>query len=140
MCAGRLLRKTEDKIEEQDLQKLTMFKLIAMIKETKPAHIAVQNDSTDMALAKYLNERHKTLDINFKRTEKEKYTFGTMKVEIKKEEELMILFEGKKAKIEEFLEAYKRTTTRVQEKTEPKQAKTGKVPTIPLKQVFKKAK
>ena len=126
-----------------------MFKLIAMIKETKPAHIAVQNDSTDMALAKYLNERHKTLDINFKRTEKEKYTFGTMKVEIKKEEELMILFEGKKAKIEEFLEAYtpiekernaKRTTTRVQEKTEPKQAKTGKVPTIPLKQVFKKAK
>ena len=149
LCAGRLLRKTEDKIEEQDLQKLTMFKLIAMIKETKPAHIAVQNDSTDMALAKYLNERHKTLDINFKRTEKEKYTFGTMKVEIKKEEELMILFEGKKAKIEEFLEAYtpiekernaKRTTTRVQEKTEPKQAKTGKVPTIPLKQVFKKAK
>ena len=109
LTSGRLLRRADDMIEEQELQQLSMYKLIALIKETKPAHIAVQNDPTDMALAKYLNARHKALEVNFRRTEKEKYCFGSMKVEVKNEEDIVVITDGRKLKIEEFLEAYNAT-------------------------------
>jgi hypothetical protein len=152
ITSGRLLRRTEDMVEEQELQQVSMYKLIALIKETKPAYIAVQNDPTDMALAKFLNARHKTLSISFKRTDKEKYSFGTMKVEIKLEDELFVLFDSKKFGIEEFLETFtliekekniKRSTSRVsdKEKKETKPlAKVGKAPLIPLTQILKRAK
>ena len=151
LTVGRLLRKADDMIEEQELQQMSMRKLIALIKETKPAHIAVQNDPTDMALAKYLNARHKTLDVNFRRTEKEKYCFGSMKVEVKNEEEIFVVTDGKKFKIEEFLEMYndiekektfKRLNSKIQETTIEQKAKIkiGKIDSIPLGQILKKAK
>jgi hypothetical protein len=150
LTAGRLLRRAEDMAEEQELQQISIYRLIGLIKETKPAHIAVQNDSTDMALAKYLNTRHKALEINFKRTEKEKYTFGTLKVEIKYEDEIFVLLDGKKIKIEDFIELYtpiekdkgfKRSNSKIQDKKEPKvMIKTGKSPLIALGQILKKAK
>ena len=151
LTSGRLLRRADDMIEEQELQQLSMYKLIALIKETKPAHIAVQNDPTDMALAKYLNARHKTLEVNFRRTEKDKYCFGSMKVEVKNEEDIVVITDGRKLKIEEFLESYtaaekektiKKSNSKVQEKKLDLKAtgKIGKTPLIPLGQILKKAK
>lgn len=150
LTTGRLLRKADDMIEEQELQQVSMHRLISLIKQTKPAHIAVQNDPTDMALAKYLNSRHKTLDVPFKRTEKDKYVFGTLKVDVKSEGEIFVIVEGKKIQIEEFLEGYlqtekektfKRSNSKVQEKKEAKPAlKIGKSPLIPLGQILRKAK
>lgn len=153
VTAGRLLRRTEDMVEEQELQQLSMYKLISLIKETKPAYIAVQNDSTDMALAKYLNARHKTLEVSLKRTDKEKYVFGSMRVEIKLEDELLVYAEGRKMGIEEFLDGFsllekektvKRSNSKVSEKgakdARPSFAKTGKAPLIPLMNILKKAK
>ena len=137
-------------IDEQELQQISMYKLIALIKETKPAHIAVQNDSTDMALAKYLNARHKALEINFRRSEKEKYVFGTLRVEIKNEDDIYVITDGKKIKIEDFIDVYTsiekektivRQNSKLSDKKEPKpMAKTGKAPLIPLGQILKKTK
>lgn len=152
ITAGRLLRRAEDMVEEQELQQVSMHKLIAMIKATKPAYIAVQNDAIDMALAKYLNARHKTLDVNFKRTDKEKYVFGSLKVEIKQEDEMLVVVEGRKLKIEEFLEAYtpgekektiKRSGSKTIEKKlegKPPAKVPAKAATLPLAQSNRKAK
>ena len=151
ITSGRLIRRTEDMVEEQELQQLSMFKLISLIKETKPAYIAVQNDSVDMALAKYLKARHKTLDIAFKRLEKEKYGFGSMRVEIKLEDDLAVLLDNKKLTIEEFLEAFtqaekeknlKRTSSKISEKAKDPRpsSKSGKAPLIPLGQILKRGK
>lgn len=151
ITSGRLIRRTEDMVEEQELQQLSMYKLISLIKETKPAYIAVQNDSVDMALAKFLNARHKTLDIAFKRLEKEKYAFGSMKIEIKLEDELAVCLDSKKFSIEEFLETFsqsekekngKRTSSRASERpkdTKPA-GKLAKAPLIPLGQLLKRGK
>lgn len=148
ITSGRILRRTEDMVEEQELQQVSMYKLISLIKETKPAYIAVQNDPVDMALAKCLNARHKALDVGFKRLEKEKYGFGSMKVEIKIEDDLVVMVDNQKMMIEEFLEAF---TQAEKEKNLKKVlikpakegrtiGKLGKTPLIPLGQLLKRGK
>ncbi|CAG9329227.1 unnamed protein product [Blepharisma stoltei] len=107
LLTNRLYRRLEDMLEEKEYQKGSMQKMIDDIKRSKPAYIAKQGDLVDVALAKYLNTRENTMDVNFVRTDKEKYVFGTKNVEIKKEGEgLFVYFEGKKLGIEEFTDGY----------------------------------
>jgi hypothetical protein len=75
-----------------------------MIKDNNPSYVPIKNDSTDIALAEYLNSKHDNLEVNFKRIDKQLYTFGTTRVGIKVEGGIFVNFEGKVVNIEEFLE------------------------------------
>ena len=102
----RCYRQVLSKIEAQDLQQESMHKLIGMIKQSTPAYVPVKNDSTDVALAKYLNDKHNNLEVPFRRIDKQVYNFGSIKVELKIDGEFMVCIGGNAMDIEEFIRVY----------------------------------
>ena len=140
LVSNRFYRTIENTIETQDLQHLSLHKLITMIKDNNPSYVPIKNDSTDIALAEYLNSKHDNLEVNFKRIDKQLYTFGTTRVGIKVEGGIFVNFEGKVVNIEEFLEKQtqiekekivkRRKTLGFDNKNYKTLAKTGKSPLI----------
>lgn len=107
LLTNRLYRRLEDMLEEKEYQKGSMQKMIEDIKKSKPAYVGKRDDTTDLALARYLNARENALEVNFIRVDKEKYTFGTKKVEIKKEDgNLYVYYDTKRFTIDDFIEGY----------------------------------
>ena len=131
----RFYRQVSDTLETQNLQHLSMNKLIGDIKKENLAYVPVKNDSTDIALAKYLNANYNNLEVRFKRLDKQIYNFGTIKIEVKLEGDIIVNLDGKILTIEEFLKIYtpveknkvfKRSGSLA--KCEKKGAKIGKYP------------
>lgn len=104
LIAHRSFRQISFNIETQNLKYKSMEKLIGMIKSTNPVYVPIKNDSVDVALAKYLNDKHNNLEVKFKRIEKQVYNFGSLQIKI--DEKFNVLANGISMNIEEFLNAY----------------------------------
>jgi hypothetical protein len=84
-----------------------MRKIIKDLKKGYSHYVPISNDPTDCALANFINAKKDPLDIQFTRTDKGVYLFGSKRVFIKVENGMIIIrVGGGYMQIEEFMKIY----------------------------------